>query len=901
MQPKAQRDEGAAHSPADQLLRGRRPSPTAHAPTSAAGTPPPHASPTQALCIPRPTTRLSVSTSTARLAEDARKSLEQVTSPRFALSLDSPSIITGVPAEGGMCKFPGETSADAKAAAAPSPTPPTQTTKGAAALDDRPDYDTSSIGGAANEYDDDGAQHAARCERWRKRVRTKRNAGLLTPWGEKLEADDVVRDAYYPRPTMQRDDWVCLNGFWEYAVTVAAKGLPPEGFDGDILVPFPVESVLSGVAGRVTDKHFLWYRRAVRVPAAFDRDTQRVILHFGAVDWQTIVYVNGQAAKEHCGGFDAFEVDITPYLNLGASPDKDAEIKQEITIRVFDPTDQGLQPRGKQCLDPQTSERVVAPLGMWYTPVSGIWQTVWMECVPKAAYIQRMQITPDLDRRCVDVRAHTMSEPGIDELCVLVRLLSGTEEVGRAWGPAGEAVRVALRDDHRTIKWTPDRPFLYDLEVALFVGSQPEESGSGLGGGGEGEKAGGAIDAVKGYTAMRKISVAADVNGTVRLQLNNKDLFQYGVLDQGWWPDGLYTPASDAALEWDVRTIKQLGFNMVRKHIKVEPQRWYYHCDRLGLLVWQDMPNGSVPAKWAPGGVHDFSENPVCPLYSKIFEDELKAMVDALRNHPSITTWVPFNEAWGQYNSVAVVQWLEAYDPGRLVWVSGGNDFGVGSAIDRHVYSDPVLPSMDGKRVAVLGEFGGLGHAVEGHGWANSSSSSQSPSHSRSMSSTSEDDDDYASFVEWGYSQVESLSALTRNYLDMLDRVKELSMAGLGAAVYTQLSDVERESNGLVTYNRRVVKLDVSLVRKAHRRLLSSASTILSKSSRDLVSMLQESVQRMPKSHTVTNLANLHCSFEEGGAGAEGGEIGHAVLSHSPRRTIPRCTSLSTIFVSSNG
>ena len=320
---------------------------------------------------------------------------------------------------------------------------------------------------------------------------------------------------------------------------------------------------------------------------------------------------------------------------------------------------------------------------------------------------------------------------------------------------------------------------------------------------------------------------------------------------------------------------------MIRKHVKIESQRWYYHCDKIGMLVWQDMPNGSVPAEWSPNGEKDYSENPLDPLFAKIFEDELISCVDALYNHPCIAVWVPFNEAWGQYNSVEVVNWLEHYDKSRLVWLSGGNDFGVGAAIDRHVYSEPEMPPLDDKRVAVLGEFGGLGHALEQHAWT---AQHQEPSRASSesgvlgsdeeASSSSESEDAYASFVEWGYGQSSNLDSLAQDYLQMLDKLNQLSMSGLSAAVYTQFSDVERESNGLVTYDRKFVKLDTHLMRKAHRRLLSRASTIISRSHMDLVSLVQESMTKIPRSATFNILSQA--SDENEPSSSNGTTLGDA-------------------------
>ena len=733
-----------------------------------------------------------------------------------------------------------------------------------------------------------------KCARWRKHVHSKKGdkaSKFLTTWGEKLRIEDGVHQEY-PRPAMVRGnehEWVNLNGFWQYAVKKIEKALPPRSFDGDILVPFPVESTLSGVEKRITKDDFLWYRRKFSLPKNYCKNSSRLILHFGAVDWQTIVYINGQAVGEHSGGYDPFQFDITRFLNFSGSAE------QEVMVRVYDPTDDGIQPRGKQCADPFTSKRVVAPLGMWYTPNSGIWQTVWLECVPKEAYIQKVRIIPNIDSNTVTVTAAVRQEIFKRNHGLFVKIFSGGHLVGFASGSTHHPVEVKLNEDHKTLLWTPDNPHLYDVEIYLHNSIIPKTYDE-------------HVDMVRSYTAMRKISVGTDVNGLKRLKLNNKNLFQYGILDQGWWPDGLYTPASEEALKWDIQIIKSMGFNMIRKHVKIESQRWYHHCDKIGMLVWQDMPNGSVPAVWSPSGETDYSENPLDPLFAKIFEDELLACVDALYNHPCISVWVPFNEAWGQYNSVEVVNWLEHYDSSRLVWLSGGNDFGVGSAIDRHVYPEPTMPPLDDKRVAVLGEFGGVGHALEQHAWTATSSSP--------ADSGSEDEEDaYSTFVEWGYGQSKNLDSLAEDYLLMLDKLNHLAQSGLSAAVYTQFSDVERESNGVVTYDRRFVKLDVRLVRKAHRRLLSRASTIISRSQMDLVSLVQEHVTKIPRSATYNLLSsfgetniprsatldNLLSKFDKLQSDPEGGSAKLQERRESEERKeklVPRCTSLSSVFVS---
>jgi len=442
-----------------------------------------------------------------------------------------------------------------------------------------------------------------KCEAWRQHVHGQdaganedgskkgNNGKLLTKWGERLDPSQPVH-AEYPRPAMVRggggsgkaddasnnnsgsststtssnDGWVSLNGFWQYAVKKIEKGAAPREYDGDILVPFPIESPLSGVEKRLGKDDFLWYRRTFSLPEGYRRGGSRLILHFGAVDWQTIVYINGQAVGEHSGGYDPFEFDITRFLNFSG------EAKQEVVLRVFDPTDDGIQPRGKQCSDPFTSKRVVAPLGMWYTPNSGIWQTVWLECVPKEAYIQKVRILPNIDNATVTVTAIVRQEVFKRNHGLFVKVFAGSELVGFASGSTHHPVEVKLIEGHKPLLWTPDNPFLYDVEIFLHNSIIPKGSDE-------------PVDRVRSYTAMRKISVGTDVNGVKRLQLNNKNVFQYGILDQGWWPDGLYTPASEEALKWDIQMIKKMGFNMIRKHVKIESQRWYVEMILSSALV----------------------------------------------------------------------------------------------------------------------------------------------------------------------------------------------------------------------------------------------------------------------------------------------------------------------------
>ena len=551
----------------------------------------------------------------------------------------------------------------------------------------------------------------------------------MTRWAEEVTPENV--HAEYPRPQLVRERWQNLNGLWEFALQPALSKEQPEVFDQRILVPFPPESALSGVMTRV-DNQRLWYRRTFTVPEAWAG--QRVLLHFGAVDWDTTVWLNGVQVGEHKGGYDPFSFDITEALS-GAGP-------HELKLSVWDPADAWTQPRGKQVLSPE---------GIWYTPSSGIWQTVWLEPVPQT-HLTGLKLEPDIDAGVLKVSAAATGNEG--DTTVEVSVLDG-KPVAEATGAVGQTLALAIPEAKL---WSPDTPFLYDLSVRLL-------------------RDGKVIDQVTSYAGMRKISFGQDEAGVTRLFLNNQPLFQFGVLDQGFWPDGLYTAPTDAALRYDLEAAKKLGFNTVRKHVKVEPARWYYWADKLGVLVWQDMPNGD--ALMGPGEGELLRDEDS----AEQFDLELKRLLDTHMNHPSIVMWVLFNEGWGQYDTARLTEWLKTYDPSRLInSVSGWNDMGVGDVHDIHNYPDPLAPPQEPDRAAVLGEFGGLGLPVVGHTWQDQ--------------------------ANWGYQEYENADALLGAYQAMLKTVRNLSESqGLAAAIYTQLTDVETEVNGLLTYDRAQFKL----------------------------------------------------------------------------------------------
>ena len=567
---------------------------------------------------------------------------------------------------------------------------------------------------------------------------------LMTRWAKDVTPENAHRE--YPRPQMVRKDWLNLNGLWDYAIRPgSAPG--PKAFDGKILVPFGVESALSGVSKRVGKGKRLWYRRTFTVPAGWRG--RRVLLHFGAVDWEAEVQVNGKAVGTHRGGYDPFSFDVTGALKPSGP--------QEITVSVADPTSEGTQPRGKQ---------VNQPRGIWYTPVTGIWQTVWLEPV-HAVHIRSLRIVPDVDKNGVRVQARVAgAEQGY-------RVSVTFKHAGKPYNIVAEQNKehvIRIKDTLRL--WSPDDPYLYDCSISLL------------------NEEGRSVDSVAGYFGMRKIALGTDANGITRIMFNNKPLFQYGPLDQGWWPDGLYTAPSDAALRYDLEITKKLGFNMVRKHVKVEPARWYHHCDKLGLIVWQDMPSGDKHAPWPKDG----QEITRSKASAEQFGRELAAMVRTHVNSPCIAVWVPFNEAWGQFQTARWARTVKRLDPTRLVIAaSGGNDFAAGDIRDIHVYPGPEAPPAVTDRAAVLGEFGGLGLPLKGHLWQEKKN--------------------------WGYRKFKTKAELGKAYDGLMAKLRPLIVSRLSAAVYTQTTDVEGEINGLMTYDRAVVKFDVEQIASAHRTL----------------------------------------------------------------------------------
>ena len=574
--------------------------------------------------------------------------------------------------------------------------------------------------------------------------------GMTTEWGREVTPETAW--AEYPRPQLTRDNWDNLNGLWDYAVT-ARDAAKPAAWEGKILVPYAIESSLSGVGRLLEPDEALWYRRTFAAPRDGDN---RTLLHFEAVDYQCKVWVNGKLVGEHQGGSLPFAIDVTDALRDG---------ENELVLKALDET-RGWQLRGKQTLSPQ---------GIWYTRVSGIWQTVWLETVP-ARYIESLKIDVAAEGGLIRVTAAIAGQGGGDEqLRVTARLKD--DSAGSKTGKAAEAVELNVADAKL---WSPAEPNLYDLTVALLAAD------------------GTVIDEVGSYAGIRTVGKEQDENGDWRFTLNGKPIFHWGVLDQGWWPDGLLTPPSDEAMTYDIEFLKAAGFNMIRKHIKVEPRRYYAACDRIGMLVWQDQISGGNEANppWTRMRANpddgDWPEDA-----HQQYMAELKGMIDSLRNHPSIVVWVPFNEAWGQHRTMEVGQWTSDYDPSRLVNVaSGGNFWPVGDVADHHEYPAPKFPLEDERFadfIKVVGEFGGHGYRINDHLWN-------------------------PEMRNWGYGDLpKTYEEYVGRYVSTANDLGELRKKGVAGGLYTQTTDVEGEINGLMTYDRAKQKIEPKQLHEIHR------------------------------------------------------------------------------------
>ena len=582
---------------------------------------------------------------------------------------------------------------------------------------------------------------------------------LTTPW----QPAQPIPWPEYPRPQMAREKWQNLNGWWDYCIQ--SQSLPqPTDFDGKILVPFAPESVLSGVERVLQPEEKLWYQRQFEVSHTPE---QVVVLHFGAVDFFCQVLVNGIVVGSHWGGFLPFSFDITSALQEG---------QNSLIVMVQDETEAALHQKGKQRLNPG---------GIWYTSVSGIWQTVWLEVLPKK-HISSLKITPSIDTNTLELKVK-VSEETLKSFCQVEATASFEgQEVARARGGLKSTLVLHLPDAKL---WHPDHPHLYDLDVRLVENENQ-------------------VDQVKSYFAMRKFGKSKDENGLWRFTLNNEPIFQYGPLDQGYFPEGLYTPPSEEAMLFDIEYAKKIGCNMIRKHVKVEPLRWYHACDKLGMIVWQDMPNGGRTTKDAivlftfTSGIHRYDQHRLKrfgredPENREEFRAELQDMVETLYNCPCIGVWTPFNESWGQFHAIRIAEWVKTLDPTRLVdHASGWFDQGGGDFQSRHVYVKPLSARIPDDRILAVTEFGGY--------------TMQVPEHV------------YTDRERFGYGHYQDAESLTAAYLNLLEQqVKPLIPKGLCAAIYTQTSDIETEINGFLSYDRKVEKMDSQILREAHQELI---------------------------------------------------------------------------------
>jgi beta-galactosidase/beta-glucuronidase len=572
---------------------------------------------------------------------------------------------------------------------------------------------------------------------------------IITRWAKEVSPDNVLPE--YPRPQMVRDKWMNLNGLWDFSVSDIIDN-EVKDYDGKILVPFPIESALSGVKKPLLPDKRIWYRRTFKVPDEWK--SKNLLLHFGAADWKAEVWINEKKAGEHTGGYYPFTFEISKFLING---------ENELVVSIWDPTDTYGQERGKQSLKPR---------GIFYTPSSGIWQTVWIEPVPQN-YIKSYRLTPNIDNSEISINIITGGED--ESLEFEAEVYEDNEKVICGKSSVLDVLKLKIPNPKL---WSPNSPFLYEIKIRLMKNDN-------------------ASDEIGGYFGMRKFSIERDKSGFKKLFLNNQPLFQNGVLDQGFWPDGLYTAPSDEALEYDVKMIKKLGFNMVRKHIKAEPARWYYHCDKLGIIVWQDMING--------GANFDVLRNAIIPNIVSGFKvpdnkykasgrneksnrdnykKELKEMIDALYNVPCIGMWVPFNEGWGQFDALETSEWVKEYDTTRWIdHASGWYDQGGSDIKSVHIYFRKLkLPKDIKTRAAVISEYGGYSLPVKGHVWDENK--------------------------EFGYKKFKTSRELQDSYLSLINNeLKPLIEKGLSAAVYTQLTDVETETNGLLTYDREIIKM----------------------------------------------------------------------------------------------
>ena len=573
---------------------------------------------------------------------------------------------------------------------------------------------------------------------------------IKTKWGKNLDPKKVWQE--YPRPQLERKQWLNLNGIWSYSIT-DVNSQKPDNFDGEILVPFSIESSLSGVMKSLNEKQILWYYKEFEIPDNWK--DKNIIIHFNAVDWICELYINDNKIGEHSGGYSEFSFDITKNIKEG---------KNKILLKVFDPSDKGYQAVGKQTLNPNV---------IWYTSISGIWQTVWLEPVNEI-YIKSLEINNDYDKKEIKINVKLNLDV---KLSLEVSLLFKDDELMKLKGFSNSEIVFNIPDKHFH-PWSPSEPNIYSFNINLFDNNQK------------------IIDSIISYTTLRKVEQKKDKNGIYRIYLNNKPLFNMGTLDQGYWPDGLYTPPSEEAMIYDINKLKELGFNTIRKHIKIEPYRYYYYCDKIGMLVWQDMPSGDRQNnKWEflklnAGDDVNRSEESKNNYYK-----EWSEIIDNLKFFQCIIVWIPFNEGWGQFDTEKVVEFTKKQDSTRLInAASGGNHRICGNFLDLHSYPHPAQYLKVDNLINILGEFGGLALDIKGHTWK-------------------EDN--------WGYKTCKSKEEVTEKYEEYIYLLIN-SFKSFSAAIYTQTTDVEIEINGLITYDRAEIKVIEQRIKAANEKIINS-------------------------------------------------------------------------------
>ena len=573
---------------------------------------------------------------------------------------------------------------------------------------------------------------------------------IKTKWGNNLNQNNIWNE--YPRPQLERKDWINLNGLWSYSIT-GKNALKPGNLDEKILVPFSLESSLSGVMKNLNEKEILWYYREFKIPENWKN--KNILLHFNAVDWKCELFINDTKIGEHIGGYSEFYFDITNKLLEG---------KNKILLKVFDPSDKGYQPVGKQSLNPN---------GIWYTSISGIWQTVWLEPVSEK-YIEKIEINNDFDNKEIKINCKLNKD---ENLPLKISLLYNEKEFMKIKGNSNSDIVFKIPEEYFH-PWSPNEPNIYRIKAELFDNEDK------------------IIDSIESYTTIRKIEQRKDENGYYRIYLNNNKIFNMGVLDQGYWPDGLYTPPSEEAMIYDINKLKELGFNTIRKHVKIEPYRYYYYCDKIGMLIWQDMPSGDRQEnKWEHHQLNAGDDVKRSDESKNNYYQEWSEIINNLKFFQCIIIWVPFNEAWGQFDTEKVVEFTNKQDPTRLInSSSGGNHRNCGNFLDLHNYPEPSQYLKVDNLINILGEFGGLGLDIKGHTW--------------------KDDN-------WGYKTFKTKEEVTEKYEEYINLIIN-SFKGFSAAIYTQTTDVETEINGLITYDRAEIKVDKGRIKAANEKIINS-------------------------------------------------------------------------------